>query len=105
MRSFPWPGMSEVETVTIPLAEYRHLLDCRRQLTEANVRQRSFDKPPASPIERDPEIAVFIASRLGTWTIEQIRDQCTKAFGPTRTPSRSAVSRYWARLRAPQKAP
>lgn len=97
--------MNEIEFVTIPLAEYRDLLNCRRQLAEVGVRQRAFDLPSTSPIERDPEVAVFIANRLGNWTGQQIREQCTKAFGPIRTPSRSAISRYWARLRNSQKAP
>lgn len=92
--------MSDPETVTIPFAEYRDLLDCRRQLAEAGIRESIFFHPPHSPIERDPEVAFFIANRLGSWTIKQIRDQCSKAFGPTRTQSRSAVSRYWVRLRA-----
>lgn len=92
--------MSVPETVTIPWAEYRDLLICRRRLAEADIRERSFANPRRSPIERDPEVAFFIANRLGSWTIEEIRDHCSKAFGPLRTPSRSAVSRYWGRLRA-----
>lgn len=94
--------MSVPETVTIPWAEYRDLLICRRRLAEAGIRERSFANPRHSPIERDTEVALFIANRLGRkWTIQQIRDQCAKAFGPARTPSRSAISRYAGRLRAP----
>jgi len=97
--------MNEIELVTIPLTEYRDLLRCRSQLMVENIRLQSFEKPPASPIERDPEVAAFIAARLGTWTIQEIRDQCSKALGPIRTPSRSAISRFWARLRTSQKTP
>ncbi len=97
--------MTEPEIVTIPLAEYRDLLKCRRLLAEAGFRRRSFEKPARSMIERDPEVAVFIANRLGTWPATEIRDLCARAFGPVRTPSVKSIYRYWDRLKASQKSP
>lgn len=92
--------ISGVEVVTIPLAEYADLLDCRRRLAELTVARAAFERPPASPIERDPELATFLAERLGRATGEAILVECRSRFGPARTPSRSALDRYWRRLRA-----
>ncbi|MBB3809917.1 hypothetical protein [Pseudochelatococcus contaminans] len=54
----------------------------------------------ASPIDRDPELATFIASRLGLQTISQIASECRENFGSQRAPSKSAIYRYWIRQRA-----
>ncbi len=86
-----------IKLVTISLAEYVRLLDCRRRLAELKLVRRAFEHPYASPIERDPEVAVFIAERLGRLNLRAIREACTRQFGPARTPSRSAIHRYSAR--------
>lgn len=97
--------LSGVELVTIPAADYADLLDCKRQLAEFKVRQRGFESPPRSRIERDPEVAIFIADRLGQATSENILAECRVRFGAARTPSRSATQRYWSRLRLRRTRP
>ena len=89
-----------VELVTIPATEYAALLDCRRQLAECEARQRAFKVSSNSPIERDAAVAAFLAGRFGQATGTVIRAECLALFGPDRTPSRSAIYRYWGRLRA-----
>jgi hypothetical protein len=93
-----------VQTVTIPLTDYAELLDCRRRLVELKAAQRAFERPPKSPIDRDPELAAFIADRLGMAKLAEIRSACVAEFGPDRTPSRSAIARYWLRLRQQRAA-
>lgn len=88
-----------VPVVTIPTTDYAALLDCRRRLAEAAARKRAFNEPSKSPIDRDPEVAAYLADRFGVEPVEVIRAGCLSQFGPKRTPSKSAVYRYWARLR------
>ena len=100
--------------VSVPAAEYAALLEDRRQLralrdgtdlrrialerVQAAGRQR-FLRPLRSPIEGDQEVAVFLAERFGTVTLEDILTECRSRFGPERTPSRSSAHRFWSRLR------
>lgn len=88
-----------VEVVTIPAADYADLLDCRRRLAELSASRRAFERPSKSPIERDAEVATFLASRFGAATVKTIRAECAAKFGADRTPPRSSIYRYWARLR------
>lgn len=91
--------VADIEVVTIPLSEYADLLRCRVELAKQNVHLQRLERPGRSPIEQDPEVAVFIAERLGQITIKQIRSACERTFGIARTPARSSVHRYWQRLR------
>ena len=88
-----------VDVVTIPAAEYADLLDCRRRLAELKLVRRRFKTPSTSRIDRDPEVAVFIAERLGMQYLHTIREECLKRFGADRTPGLSTIHRYWERLR------
>jgi hypothetical protein len=89
-----------VEIVTIPMVEYAGLLDCRRRLAEFEARERAFKTASKSPIERDPEVAAFLASRFGLATVAVIREECIALFGTSRTPTKSSIYRYWSRLRS-----
>lgn len=110
--------VSGVEVVTIPAAEYAELLEDRRRLralseaatTDAGLRQRAVDliaavesrrflSPPRSRIEADKEVAVFLAERFGTMTLEAILAECRSRFGAERTPPMSSAHRFWVRLR------
>src|SRR5690606_21558499 len=56
----PFRGTAEIDgvaVVTIPIAEYGRLLDCKRKLAESKVAQRAFERVSKSPIERDTEVA------------------------------------------------
>lgn len=91
---------TNVAIITISASEYAALLDCRRQLAETQAKERAFKTPSKSPIERDPAVAAFLSSRFGLATVVVIREECRALFGPDRTPSKSSVFRYWARLRS-----
>lgn len=91
-----------VKVVTIPLADYAKLLDDRRRLAEtgAGSRARAGLKPNRSPIERDPEVAAFLAERFERIDVSAALRQCHDRFGGARTPSRTSAFRYRDRLRA-----
>lgn len=89
-----------VPMVTIPVTEYAALLECRRKLDESGARERAFKVVSKSPIERDIQVAAFLASRFGLATVADIREECRALFGSARTPTPSSTYRYWARLRA-----
>lgn len=92
-----------VEVVTIPLADYAALVECRRRLeaidatTAAAVRR--FAVPPRSPVEADREVADFLMERFGLTPMDAIRAECLERFGRDRTPSRTAAYEFWQRLR------
>jgi hypothetical protein len=88
-----------VAVVTIPASDYAEVLDCRQKVAESIVRDRAFKWVSKSPIERDPEVAMYLASRFGLATVIDIRRECLHRFGAARTPTRSSIFRYWGRLR------
>ncbi len=91
--------LAGVDLVTIPADHYAALLECRRLLEERKIDHNAFSTVRTSQIERDPEIATFIAMRLGRLPIEVILKQCRRQFGKGLVPSRSATYRYWQKLR------
>jgi hypothetical protein len=99
-RPFRPATIAGVEVVTIPVADYAELLDCRRRLAESEVGRRAFMQPLRSRIEGDPEVATFLAGRFGLIDVIEALRQCGARFGAARTPSRSAAFRYRDRLRA-----
>ena len=100
--SFPIAAtIAGVEVVTIPLADYRDLLSARRRLDEMGLRRIRFECPRPGVIDRDPELAVFVTERLQTMRrLDDLHAAAVARFGRERTPSRSAIHRYWQRLRA-----
>jgi IS30 family transposase len=56
-------------------------------------------KPHASKIERNPELATFLATTLGTKPLDDVMTDCLVKFGAVGTPSKSAVYRHWQKLR------
>jgi hypothetical protein len=91
--------ISGIAVVTIPVTDYAALLNCCRKLSESAARHAALNAVSKSPIERDLELASFLASRLGLATIAVIHDECLHRFGTARTPSKSSIFRYWSRLR------
>ncbi|MEX2617277.1 MAG: hypothetical protein WD767_14370 [Alphaproteobacteria bacterium] len=49
----------------------------------------------ASKIERDAEVREFIEKNLPVMTFAALGDACRERFGPERSPSSSAIHRYW----------
>ncbi len=91
------------ETITIPAARFAELLECERKLAGFTARAMAFEHASRSPIERDLEVSAYIVGQIGLTTISGIRDGCMARFGARRTPSRSAVSRFIIRVRAPAR--
>ena len=111
-------------SITISKADYDALLadrqalagfrDVLRQVLKAlearprlglQVRTRPVVVPgPAgrSAIDGDAELSGFIRPLLWHEKLEQIVALCRDRFGPGRAPSRSAIHRYWMRLRQSQ---
>ncbi len=87
-----------VEVVTIPLSDYRNLLDCRLRLAELRV-QAHQNATARSPLDCDPEVAEFLVERFGRMPVGQALDECRARFGGARAPSRSAGYRLWDRVR------
>lgn len=75
------------------------MLDCRRKLAEFDARKWAFNAASKSPIERDLQVAAFLASRFGLAPVKLILEECRALFGPDRTPTPTSTYRYWARLR------
>lgn len=54
---------------------------------------------PRSPIDLDRPVALFLAQAGLHMRIAEAHKACLDKFGSDRTPSPSAISRYWKRLR------
>jgi hypothetical protein len=46
----------------------------------------------------DIDVRIFLASMHREVTIEECRRLCAERFGPDRTPSKSALQRFWGAL-------
>ncbi|PZR30318.1 hypothetical protein [Caulobacter segnis] len=46
----------------------------------------------------DVEVRGFLLATHRQATVDQVRDRCAEAFGQARTPTRSAIHRFWQRL-------
>lgn len=88
-----------VEVVTIPLADYAALLDCKRELQETELTIQQFVTGRKSVIDRNPEVAVYLAQNFGLVPMKDLLQACSRRFGRARTPSQSAAYRYWATVR------
>lgn len=88
-----------VAVVTIPLSDYADLLDCKRQIASAFWKGMLDEHGQAGLFTRDPEVAVFIASRFGLMTAGEIVSEVARIFGEERTPLCETVRRFWMRMR------
>ncbi len=91
--------ISGVEVVTIPLTDYAALLDCRRKLQETELTVEQFLSGRKSVIDRNPEVAVYLAQNFGLMPMKDLLRVCRRKFGRQCTPSRSAAYRYWKTVR------
>lgn len=83
-----------VAVVTIPATEYADLLRCRAQLNAIGGKAKKRTVIQLTRLERDPEVARFIESRIGHALLTEIRAECIARFGKERTPSSSALHRF-----------
>ena len=88
-----------VRLITIPLRDYVDLLDCKRQLAERVISHEQVMSPRRSRVERNPEVAVFLAQNFGLLPMDEILRRCRRQFGKAVTPSSTAAYRYWEKLR------
>lgn len=95
----PSTVISGIEVVTIPLADYAALLDCRRKLLETELSIEQFVTGRRSVVDRNPEVAVYLAQNFGLVSMKELLRECRRKFGGSRTPSQSAAYRYWATVR------
>lgn len=89
-----------VELVTIPVSHYAELLDCQRRLAALRVSEERFCTDPRSRVDRDPEVAAFLAECFGRVLLKDTYTECRERFGADRTPGRTTIQRYWKRLRS-----
>ncbi len=87
-----------IELVTIPVSHYAELLECKRQLAAAGISDLRRTADLRSRIERDPEVAAFLAECLGTRLLKDTYASCLERFGPGRTPGKTTIQRFWKRL-------
>lgn len=88
-----------VPVVTIPLADYAELLDYRRQFELAVKNGLLDDEGYATLFARDPEVAVFVATRFGLLTAREMIADIYEVFGEDRTPLQISIVRFWTRMR------
>lgn len=88
-----------VPVVTIPLADYAELLDYRRQFELALTNGLLDDEGYATLFARDPEVAVFVATRFGLLTMREMIAEVYLVFGEDRTPLQTSIVRFWTRMR------
>lgn len=88
-----------VPVVTIPLADYAELLDQRRQFELAIMCGLLDDEGHATLFARDPEVAVFVATRFGLMTPREMVADIYKVFGEDRVPLQLSIIRFWTRFR------
>ena len=96
--------ISGIAVVTIPADDYARLLDQSRQLAEWHVNNQQLIKPSRSSINRDPEVAIFLANGFGLKPVASLLKECKKRFGTARTPSLKAAYRYWESIRINERS-
>lgn len=97
-------NVSGVDFISIPLSHYLNLMErtvegCRTSSVTGPVSMAQLAAHAGSPIYLDHEVADFLYAEVGRLTIDQARTACRERFGDSRTPSRSAINRYWLRVR------
>lgn len=95
-----------VKFITVPLAHYLGLVAVGggAKAEAGPVSMAQLAARAGSPIYLDPEVADFLYAEIGHMTLEQAREACAARFGANRTPSRSAINRYWQRVRRREDA-
>lgn len=69
-----------------------------RALSDIAARAELFSHGRRPKFWSDTEVVTFLTERHRTDTLEQVLKACRETFGDARTPSRSALQRYWGRL-------
>ncbi len=105
-----------IEVVTIPALTFRALMkdlpETLEEMSGEHSHTATFDARVTAAldslrlaggrttdIEQDLEVARFLALRIGSNTMPAALKACHEQFGGQRTPSISALGRFWTRLR------
>lgn len=69
-----------------------------RAISEIAARPDLFSYGRRPKFWSDTEVVTFLTHKHRAVTLAQALAACRAAFGAARTPSRSALQRYWSRL-------
>ena len=107
---FPIRGsLDGIDIVIIPSAEYVRLggsesLAYDHHPVDASIAKLVDKIRPfggwKSDIDKDREVALFVADAALSMSLSQAQSACVARFGAQRSPSRSGIARYWKRLRS-----
>ena len=99
-QPFPMSAViSGVEVVTIPVTHYAELLAVQSRYAHQLLNHRQLSTPRRGVIDRNPEVAIFLAQSFGLKSVKTILRECKRQFGRDRTPSQTAAYKYWLKLR------
>lgn len=108
--------MDGIEVAIIPAATFKALVDevpaTLGDMVAQRARSAAFNSRVlaaldnlrliggrSTGIEHDRDVALFLAQQIGVSTLANARVNCRERYGPDRTPSPSALGRFWSRLR------
>ena len=107
---FPLRGsLCGIDIVIIPSSEYVRLggsetLSYDHHPVDASIAKLVDKIRPfggwKSDIDKDREVALFVADAALSMSLSQAQSACIDRFGVERSPSRSGIARYWRRLRS-----
>lgn len=97
-------GVAGYDHVLVPFALYVQLMHERKELAERKAHSDIIlGRSGKGVLDRNPEVAFFFMQSIGTCPVESLIKKSKRKFGLARTPSRSAVYRYWERVRKTYK--
>lgn len=89
-----------VEFVTVPRTYFRDLVRQGGQAgNDAGISPERLHATMRRRVDQDEEVRAFITECLGRVTAVQAVTACRERFGAERTPSKSAVDRFWRHVR------
>ena len=77
----------------IPLKEYQAFV-------RTKLLKKAHQRPRPSFIDERPEVAAFFTERREAKNADTVIEECRQRFGSDNTPSRSALYRFWQKLRS-----
>lgn len=77
----------------VPLKEYQAFV-------RTKLLKKAHQRPRPSFIDERPEVAAFFTNRREAKNADAIIEECQQRFGSDNTPSRSALYRFWQKLRS-----
>ena len=92
-----------VEFVTVPRTFFRELVQRKGpgagKGSGVGISTERLNATMRRRVDHDEEVRAFITECLGRMTAPQAVTACQERFGAERTPSKSAVDRFWRHVR------